>query len=67
MCNVVTINYVTCSVDEVSEMGSKFPDPDAVGGRACGETARVVAVDVGVFVVAQAVDFVCDGLVNAGC
>jgi hypothetical protein len=49
---VVSVNHVTGSVDEVSDMGGQFSDPDAVAGGACCETARVVTVDVGVFIVA---------------
>ena len=48
-------------------MGSEFADPDAVAGGAGCETARVVAVDVRILVLTEAVHFVGDGLVDACC
>jgi len=50
--DVVSVDHVAGPVDEIPDVGCEFADPDAVGGGACCETARVVAVDVGVFVVA---------------
>lgn len=67
MRNVVSVNHVAGPVDEVSDVGSEFADPDAVAGGAGCETAGVVAVDVRVFVLSVAVHFVGDGLVNAIC
>lgn len=67
MRDVVAVDDGAGSVDERPDVRGELADPDAVGGGACCETAWVVAVDVRVFVVAEAVDFVSDGLVDAGC
>jgi len=63
--DVVSVNHVAGSVNEVSDVGSEFADPDAVASGAGCETAGVVAVDVRVFVLSEAVHFVGDGLVDA--
>lgn len=67
MRDVVSVNHVAGSVNKVPDVGSEFSDPDAVAGGAGCETAGVVAVDVRILVLSEAVHFVGDGLVDAGC
>jgi hypothetical protein len=33
--DVVSVNYVAGSVDEVPNMGGQFADPDAIAGGTC--------------------------------
>jgi hypothetical protein len=67
VCDIVSINHVAGPVNEVPDVGSEFANPDAVAGGAGCETAGVVAVDVRILVLSEAVHFVGDGLVDAGC
>lgn len=67
MSNIVPINHVPGSINEVPDVSSEFTDPDAVAGGAGCETAGVVAVDVRILVLSETVNFVGDILVDAGC
>ncbi len=67
MCNVMSVNHVACSIDEVSDMSGQLSDPDAVAGGTCCKAAGVITVDVGVLVVAESVHLVGNCLSDACC
>lgn len=54
----MAVDYIAFASDEVPNMGGELADPYSIAGGACCQTARVVAVDVGILVVSKSVNFV---------
>lgn len=65
MGDIVSVDHVTFPLDEVAEVRGQLADPHAEAGGAGGEAPGVVAVHIGVLVIAQAVDLIGDVLRDA--
>ena len=65
MCNVVSVNHVTGSVDELADMSGEFSDPHSVTCSASSQTPGIISIYVRVLVVSQAVHLVRYILCNA--
>ena len=67
MGNVVAVDDIALTCDEVSDVGGEFTNPDTVASCGSTQTSRIITVDVRVFIIAKSVHFIRLGLSNASC
>lgn len=61
----MSIDDIAVTSNEISDMSCELPYPDTIGCSASSQTPRIITVNVGVFIVSQAVHIVCFGLGDA--
>jgi hypothetical protein len=67
MCYIMSVNDITLPSDEISDMCGEFPNPNTITSCSSIQTSRITTIDVGVFVVAQSIDFIRFSLRDASC
>jgi hypothetical protein len=65
--NIVSVDHIALSIDEISKVSGKFTYPDTITRSAGRQTPWIITIYIGIFIIPQSINFICFGLCDTGC